>query len=98
MRSIQFLPFVILFLSGRGNALPTFGKDPNNNTPAIPDTDIIIPSSIPQTTNPDNTTTTPPTFNILASKKLIPNGLKAGIAGGQSYKFMQPYIGWWYDW
>ena len=27
-----------------------------------------------------------------------PNGIKAGIAGGDSYTFMQPYIGWWYDW
>lgn len=27
-----------------------------------------------------------------------PNGIKAGIAGGDSYQWMEPYIGSWYDW
>ncbi|KAF8896451.1 glycosyl hydrolase catalytic core-domain-containing protein [Infundibulicybe gibba] len=27
-----------------------------------------------------------------------PNGIKAGIAGGDAYTIMQDHIGWWYDW
>lgn len=29
---------------------------------------------------------------------LTPNGIKAGIAGGDSYPWMKDHIGWWYDW
>jgi len=29
---------------------------------------------------------------------LTPNGIKAGIAGGDAYNFLENYIGWWYDW
>jgi hypothetical protein len=29
---------------------------------------------------------------------LTPNGIKAGIAGGDSYEFLKDHIGWWYDW
>jgi hypothetical protein len=27
-----------------------------------------------------------------------PNGIKAGIAGGDSYPYVKDHIGWWYDW
>jgi hypothetical protein len=33
-----------------------------------------------------------------AKTPLTPNCRKAGIAGGASYQWMEPYIGWWYDW
>lgn len=29
---------------------------------------------------------------------LTPNGIKAGIAGGDAYPFFKDHIGWWYDW
>ncbi|KAF9474324.1 hypothetical protein BDN70DRAFT_997131 [Pholiota conissans] len=32
------------------------------------------------------------------SASFIPNSVKAGIAGGDSYSFMENHIGWWYDW
>lgn len=32
------------------------------------------------------------------SATFIPNSIKAGIAGGDSYSHMKDHIGWWYDW
>ncbi|KAF8958355.1 glycosyl hydrolase catalytic core-domain-containing protein [Flammula alnicola] len=32
------------------------------------------------------------------SSSLVPNNIKAGIAGGDAYPYMQDHIGWWYDW
>ncbi|KAF9565369.1 hypothetical protein CPC08DRAFT_187244 [Agrocybe pediades] len=32
------------------------------------------------------------------STSLIPNNIKAGIAGGDAYPYMKDHIGWWYDW
>lgn len=32
------------------------------------------------------------------SSSFTPNGIKAGIAGGDAYTFLQDHIGWWYDW
>ncbi|KJA26197.1 glycoside hydrolase family 128 protein [Hypholoma sublateritium FD-334 SS-4] len=32
------------------------------------------------------------------SATYIPNSIKAGIAGGDAYPFMESHIGWWYDW
>ena len=29
---------------------------------------------------------------------LTPNGIKAGIAGGDAYPYFKDHIGWWYDW
>ena len=29
---------------------------------------------------------------------LTPNGIKAGIAGGDAHPFLKDHIGWWYDW
>jgi hypothetical protein len=29
---------------------------------------------------------------------LIPNGIKAGVAGGDAYNILRDHIGWWYDW
>jgi len=43
------------------------------------------------------TTTTTQVSAPLASS-LTPNGIKAGIAGGDSYPFVKDHIGWWYDW
>ena len=34
----------------------------------------------------------------LLSTSLTPNGVKAGIAGGDAYPYMKDHIGWWYDW
>jgi len=32
------------------------------------------------------------------ASSFIPNGIKAGIAGGDAYSFVKDHIGWWYDW
>ncbi|KAF5382166.1 hypothetical protein D9615_004460 [Tricholomella constricta] len=39
--------------------------------------------------------TPPPTTS---SSSFIPNGIKAGIAGGDAYSYFKDHIGWWYDW
>ncbi|RDB25845.1 Alkali-sensitive linkage protein 1 [Hypsizygus marmoreus] len=39
--------------------------------------------------------TTPTT---VGTSRLTPNGIKAGIAGGDAYPFLKDHIGWWYDW
>ena len=45
------------------------------------------------------TTTTPPAPATTPSNNgFIPNNIKAGIAGGDAYPFLQDHIGWWYDW
>ncbi|KAK8849824.1 hypothetical protein IAR55_005160 [Kwoniella newhampshirensis] len=33
-----------------------------------------------------------------SSSNLTPNGIKAGIAGGDAYDQIKDHIGWWYDW
>lgn len=33
-----------------------------------------------------------------SSSALTPNGIKAGVAGGDAYTILQNHIGWWYDW
>jgi hypothetical protein len=33
-----------------------------------------------------------------SASHLTPNGIKAGIAGGDAYPFLKDHIGWWYDW
>ncbi|KAG5636404.1 hypothetical protein H0H81_008178 [Sphagnurus paluster] len=45
----------------------------------------------------DDSAEVPPTSKI-ATSPLTPNGIKAGIAGGDAYPFMKDHIGWWYDW
>lgn len=45
----------------------------------------------------------PPSYKkILAtsssSSSLTPNGIKAGVAGGDAYNILRDHIGWWYDW
>ncbi|KAG6891380.1 hypothetical protein C0992_008091 [Termitomyces sp. T32_za158] len=54
--------------------------------------------------NPD-VTSEMPTRNEIAQPtmktsraSLTPNGIKAGIAGGDAYPFFKDHIGWWYDW
>jgi len=32
------------------------------------------------------------------STSLVPNNIKAGIAGGDAYPYLKDHIGWWYDW
>ena len=39
-----------------------------------------------------------PIKSVNNNTPLTPNGIKAGIAGGDSYTFMEDHIGWWYDW
>jgi len=47
----------------------------------------------------DNTTASPtPTFQPSPVGGLTPNGIKAGIAGGDAYPWLQDHLGWWYDW
>ena len=38
------------------------------------------------------------TFANSLSTSLTPNGIKAGIAGGDAYPYVKDHIGWWYDW
>lgn len=38
------------------------------------------------------------TLTTLSSSAYIPNGIKAGVAGGDAYTILQNHIGWWYDW
>lgn len=53
--------------------------------------------STPTTAAPSTSVTTIPRPPAEYSP-LIPNGIKAGIAGGDAYLFMENHIGWWYDW
>jgi len=47
------------------------------------------------TTSTVHQTPTPVSDN---ASHLTPNGIKAGIAGGDAYPFLKDHIGWWYDW
>jgi hypothetical protein len=58
---------------------------------ATPYTDLASPSfsSLPRAITTSETPT---------SLKFTPNGIKAGVAGGDAYLILRDYIGWWYDW
>ncbi|KAG5646999.1 hypothetical protein DXG03_001723 [Asterophora parasitica] len=52
-----------------------------------------VPGSVDIT---DTSAVTIPTTK--SSSPLTPNGIKAGIAGGDAYPYFKDHIGWWYDW
>lgn len=59
------------------------------------------PSSLPSASSSSRlpkakTTTTPGHSSQHIS--LTPNGIKAGVAGGDAYNILRDHIGWWYDW
>lgn len=56
------------------------------------------PTSVASTSAAATSAATSTTTASTSSSSLTPNGKKAGIAGGDSYEWMQDYIGWWYDW
>ncbi|KAG6813934.1 hypothetical protein H0H92_005188 [Tricholoma furcatifolium] len=58
--------------------------------------DVIDPSGV-STTNALSTSD-PALPTRASSPSLTPNGIKAGIAGGDAYPFFKDHIGWWYDW
>jgi hypothetical protein len=77
----------------------------HHTVPSIPDTNINSKGLPPASTDLQMTAAVHTraehgdTLNItLKPSYLIPNGIKAGIAGGDAYMFMQDHIGWWYDW
>ncbi|KAF8643255.1 hypothetical protein AX16_009141 [Volvariella volvacea WC 439] len=35
---------------------------------------------------------------VRTAGSLTPNGIKAGLAGGDAYPYFRDHIGWWYDW
>ncbi|EAU85663.1 hypothetical protein E4U52_000979 [Claviceps spartinae] len=39
-----------------------------------------------------------PLISAKSVASLTPNGIKAGIAGGDAYPYLKDHIGWWYDW
>ena len=60
-----------------------------------------VPSSLPSASSSSRlpkakTTTTPGHSSQHIS--LTPNGIKAGVAGGDAYNILRDHIGWWYDW
>ncbi|KDR79043.1 hypothetical protein GALMADRAFT_1290695 [Galerina marginata CBS 339.88] len=56
--------------------------------PVITTLSIVTPATKTSTTQAASPT----------SRSLIPNNVKAGIAGGDAYPYMKDHIGWWYDW
>lgn len=54
-----------------------------------------VPSSTDQ---PDVASSSYNTLTPSISSLYIPNGIKAGVAGGDAYTILQNHIGWWYDW
>ena len=49
---------------------------------------IVVPSSTKSTTQAAQPLST----------SLVPNNVKAGIAGGDAFSYFKDHIGWWYDW
>ncbi|KAG6862482.1 hypothetical protein C0995_000028 [Termitomyces sp. Mi166 len=76
---------------------------PDITAPDEPDTDTSDPSD---TDSPEVSATSEilATYEIAqptmksSHVSLTPNGIKAGIAGGDAYPFFKDHIGWWYDW
>ncbi|RXW17843.1 hypothetical protein EST38_g8023 [Candolleomyces aberdarensis] len=62
--------------------------------------DNVLPTAVPA---PVASTAAPDIGEekVAATSKtsaFTPNGIKAGIAGGDSYPYVKDHIGWWYDW
>jgi len=71
-------------------AITTTALDPNHAPSSLPS-----PSSSSRSFKA-KTTTTPGYSSQHIS--LTPNGIKAGVAGGDAYNILRDHIGWWYDW
>jgi hypothetical protein len=56
-----------------------------------PSSSTLKPSATPPPTKP-------PVQSVNNNTPLTPNGIKAGIAGGDAYTYVEGHIGWWYDW
>lgn len=65
-----------------------------HHSASAPTTTTLGPSA---TTSTVRATSTTKAINLL-SRSLTPNGIKAGIAGGDAYPYLKDHIGWWYDW
>ncbi|KAF9448328.1 glycoside hydrolase family 128 protein [Macrolepiota fuliginosa MF-IS2] len=68
-----------------------------------PSSSLEIPTTTETTPQPSTSLTSSAfsSFNTLttsSSSAFIPNGMKAGVAGGDAYNILQSHIGWWYDW
>jgi len=55
-----------------------------------------LPSPLSSRSLKAKATTTPGYSSQYIS--LTPNGIKAGVAGGDAYNILRDHIGWWYDW
>lgn len=88
--------------SSNGNA-DAESSIPSAATAITPlDTDST-PSSLSSSSSSSSprTYTTETTAAFESSSQLIslvPNGIKAGVAGGDAYHILRDHIGWWYDW
>jgi len=71
-------------------AIATSALDPDHTPSSLP-----LPSSSSRPLKA-KTTTTPGYSSQHIS--LTPNGIKAGVAGGDAYNILRDHIGWWYDW
>ena len=75
-----------------------------NIHPTVPKAVCVHRSSACHTSHSATTTSivhqTPTTVSAIPenASRLTPNGIKAGIAGGDAYPFLKDHIGWWYDW
>lgn len=85
-----------------GTTRPTPSAAPGSNVPSaasehptLSSTYMLPSASIPAVPNSSVTTVPSPP---IAHSPLTPNGIKAGIAGGDAYPFLEAHIGWWYDW
>ena len=71
-------------------------SESDNATPAdSPDSDT---TTLDETSNSDSTPGSVQLITKTSRASLTPNGIKAGIAGGDAYPFFKDHIGWWYDW
>ena len=59
---------------------------------------ILTPLPLPSSSSrPLKAKTTTPGYSS-QHISLTPNGIKAGVAGGDAYNILRDHIGWWYDW
>lgn len=65
-------------------------NDTDSTVPPSPDTGTLTSSSFSSSRELSSTTTTLVSYT--------PNGMKAGVAGGDAYNILRDHIGWWYDW
>lgn len=97
------------FLSHRNQCRPRLASTIQSISPSsiFPSalSSVPIPAQTSHSSTSVHTTTTavvqPTSMTKVAATlttSLTPNGVKAGIAGGDAYPYMKDHIGWWYDW